>query len=354
MGKSRVIGLDIGTTHVRAAELKVSKGGTRDRHRPDLVAFGEVELPMGAVRDGEVAERIAVASALRQLWREHRFSSRDVVIGVGNQRVLVRDLELPSMPMAQLRASLPFQVQDMLPVAVEDTVLDYFPTGQVVGESGPMVTGLLVAATKDTVQANVAAVESAGLHPRVVDLNGFALARACANAQFADATVALVDIGARMTNIVIIARGVPRLVRTLPAGGQDVTDAIAEATKVTTAQAEQIKRAVGVGFAVAPDLALAAESAIGAARLMVEAVRNTLAYYASNNPGHASEVLIMTGGGSYLAGLGQYFSTATRLPVQVGAPVSALNDGAAAKSALADGREASLSVVLGLAMGRAA
>ena len=167
-----VIGLDIGTTRVRAVELQTGRGG------PTVVKYAEAPLPLGAVQDGEVTEPDGVVPALRQLWTSGGFSSRDVVIGVGNQRVMVRNLDLPWMPMKQLRSSLPFQVQDTLPVAVEDALLDFYPTAEFDAQSGRTVQGLLVAATRDTVAANVAAVESAGLRPQMVDLNAFALLRA--------------------------------------------------------------------------------------------------------------------------------------------------------------------------------
>ena len=227
MGKSRVIGLDIGTTHVRAAEIEFGSDGPQGKGQPELVRYGQVVLPHGAVRDSEVAEAQTVASALRQLWAEAKFSRKDVVIGVGNQRVLVRDLDLPSMPLPQLRAALPFQVQDMIPVAVEDALLDYYPTTSTVGPNGPLVRGLLVAATKETVLANTRAVELAGLRPVMVDLNAFALARVQARGAWSEGVFAFIDIGARVTNLVIVARGVPRFVRILASGGQDVTDAVA-------------------------------------------------------------------------------------------------------------------------------
>ncbi len=91
MAKTRVIGLDIGTTAVRAAQLEFGTGGPRGKGQPSLVRYGEVPLPLGAVRDGEVADQAIVTQAIRQLWSNQKFDSRDVVIGVGNQRVVVRD-----------------------------------------------------------------------------------------------------------------------------------------------------------------------------------------------------------------------------------------------------------------------
>lgn len=317
MAKQAVIGLDIGTTHVRGAEVDRSGRGA-----PTLVRYGQVPLPMGAVRDGEVAEPETVASALRQLWSQAKFSSRDVIIGIGNQRVLVRELDMPAMPMAQIRASLPFQVQDLLPVAVEDALLDYYPIGEFAGPNGPSVSGLLVAATKDTVQANTIAVETAGLHPVMVDLSAFALTRVQVTGDLMARTVALVDIGARITTVVIVAQGVPRFIRMLPSGGQDVTDAVTSTMSASVSDAERIKREVGVGFAVAPELEAVAESIRGVTATLVDSIRNTLVYYASNHPGAAADSMVLSGGGSMLPGMGQYLASASRLPVSLGQPLA--------------------------------
>ena len=154
MAKTSVIGLDIGTTHVRATELRFGAGGPA-RGKATVVRCGQVALPAGAVRDAEVVEVQTVATALRQLWSQAGFTSKDVVIGVGNQRVMVREIDLPWMPLNQLRASLPFQTQELLPMAASEALLDFHPTGEFDGPEGRVVSGLFVAAVRDTVTSNV-------------------------------------------------------------------------------------------------------------------------------------------------------------------------------------------------------
>lgn len=328
MASTRVVGLDIGSTAVRAAEIAF--GGARGAAgSATLLRLGQVPLPVGAVRDGEVADPETVAQALRQLWTQQKFGTRDVVLGVGNQRVIVRDLELPWLPPSQLKASLPFQVQELLPMPIEEALLDFHPTGESVGPQGRLVHGMLVAAQRDTVSANVRAVETAGLMPMMVDLNGFALLRALGRGAVLDRVVALVEIGATVTHVVVADHGVPRLVRTIPAGGQTITNAVASAAGVTGAQAEQIKREVGVGFSLSADRAEIGEVIGSTTRTLVEAIRNTFVYYSGNHPGATIEGVVLTGGGAHLAGLGQYLASASRLPVAQG---DALEGVALAKS----------------------
>lgn len=351
MAKPGVIGLDIGTTHVRAAEMSFSGGRGPDAN-PTLERFGEVALPPNAVRDGEVEDHATVAAALRQLWAQSKFSSRRVNIGVGNQRVVVRELDLPWMPLPQIRASLPYQVGELLPMSTDEALLDYYPTGERDNGSGRLVHGMLVAATRDTVRANVLAVQTAGLSPQMVDLNPFALLRSIVRGPLARQTVAVVDIGARVTHVVIAAQGSPQFVRMLPSGGQNVTDAVAAALGVSALDAEGTKREVGIGYTVAPQLAPAAEAVNQVVRPLIEAVRNTFVYYAGNHPGAGIDVVILTGGGAQLPGLGQYLSSASRLPVTLGEPLATVRLAKTVDPELA--RHTSLAMPIGLAYGVAA
>ena len=158
MAGRSAIGLDIGTSGVRAAELSFGKG------RVTLERFGQVALPEGAVRDGEVVDPDAVAAAIKQLWAHTKFSSKKVVIGVANQKVIVRQVDLPWMPADELKKSLAFQVQDFVPMPVEQAVLDFHPLEELGSGSGDRILrGLLVAASREMVHASLEAVQKAGL-----------------------------------------------------------------------------------------------------------------------------------------------------------------------------------------------
>lgn len=354
MAKTRVIGLDIGTTGVRAVEVEFDNGGAAKGAPGRVVRAGFVPLPWGAVHDGEVAEQATVSSAIKRLWAEQKFSSKEVVVGVGNQRVLVRELDMPALPPAQLRAALPFQVEGLIPVAAGDALLDFYPVSTSAGAEGQQLHGLLVAATAETVLANTRAVEAAGLRPTMVDLNAFAVARIQTRSGFGSGVVALVDIGARVTNVSIVVDGHPRFVRILPSGGHDITEALSSSLDIPQQDAEQVKREIGIGLATAPEGLPAKQIIAEVATGLVDAVRNTLVYYASSNPGGAVQQIVLSGGGAFLPGLGQYLASAARVQVVVGEPLSSLPlaKGVDPRSLGAD--PATYVVPLGLAMGVAA
>lgn len=349
MGKISTIGLDIGTTAVRAVQVEHS--GSPGLGPATILKAGEVALPHGAVRDAEVIDNGVVATAIKKLWRDAGLAGKDVIIGIGNQRVVVRNLDLPWMPMDQIRQSLAYQAGETLPMSVDEALLDFLPTAEGDGPDGRFVSGMFVAAVKDTVAANVLAVEAAGLLPRVVDLNAFALLRALIRGDAGQRTAAFIDVGARVTNVVIAERGVPRLVRTIAAGGQDATDAIARAAKLPDAEAEQFKRQVGLGVGSVPGMDDAVEACATATRNLVDAVTNTLSYYSSQHRGAGVEMLVLTGGGVHMPGLGQYLSSATRIPATLGDPFQGMTWGRSARRDQIAGRESSFALATGLASG---
>ncbi len=306
-----IVGIDIGSTSVRAVEVR-----NADKARPIIERFAEVALPEGSVRRGEVLEVGTVSTAFRRLWSQGGFKSRDVILGMGGPRVLSRDLQMPRAPLAQIREALPFHVQDMLPVPVSEALLDFYPISEETGEHGPVVNGLLVAAIKEAVSANVAAVTQAGLRPIQVDLIPFALVRALAPRRSSPGLIGVVSIGANTTNVVITDNGVPQFVRIISSGGDDITRALSNRLQISLPQAEGAKREIGLGSQnVNPQQRPAMEVIYESARELLTAIRNTLTYYTNSKPGAGLSRVILAGGGSQLLGLGRALGDAVGVNV---------------------------------------
>ena len=348
MGKS-VIGVDIGTHRIRAVE--VIGGGTA---RPTVARYLEVATPEGAVNNGEVTEANTVAAVLRQMWSATGFRSKDVVLGVGNPKVLVRDLTVPRLSRRDIRAALPFQVQDLLPVPVSEALLDFYPVAELESDSGPMVSGLLVAAVKEAVMANVRAVQLAGLNPVEVDLIPFALNRVLVRGASFEGTIALVDIGATSTNVLITRDGVPQFVRIIPAGGNDVTKALAGRIGITASQAEIGKRLLGLNSGpVPPEHQESVEIIRELTNELLNSLRNTLSFYVNSRQNQRIDRVQLSGGGADMSSFTRALSEMTRLPVTQDDPFAKLS---VAKNAARSGTASptTMTVALGLALGRAA
>lgn len=314
---------------MRAAELSVGK-------RPStLTRFGQVALPPGAVLDGEVVDIDAVAAAIRQLWTMTKFSTKRVVVGVSNQKVVARQVDLPRLSDAELRKSLPFLVQDHIPMPVDDAILDFHPLEEFENESGErMLRVLLVAAVQDVVNNTVAAVQRAGLDPVRVDLTPFALLRGLAQIDELGLSEtggeALIDVGAGVTNIVVHQGGVPRFVRVLLMGGGDITEAVAEKMGVPLEEAESIKQQTGMLEApgdLTPDESPARSSIETTGSAFIEEVRGSLDYYMSQPRAVDLQGVVLSGGGGQLSGLAARLALATQLPVELGTAMARLKIG---------------------------
>jgi type IV pilus assembly protein PilM len=321
------VGLDIGTSSVRAAEVNLGK------HPASLERFGQVALPPGAVRDGEVVDSDVVAAAIKQLWQTARFSTKKVVLGVANQRVIVRQVDLPWLPASEMKESLAYQVQDFIPIPVEQAIIDFHALEEFTNDAGArMVRVLLVAAARDMVNNALGAVQKAGLSAVMVDLTPFAVLRSLSPAPTlgleAEAE-ALVDVGASVTNIIVHQGGVPRFVRILLMGGNDITDAVAERMGVPAEQAEAVKVQMGMAAApgTEPDAHPASRVIEQYAGQFVEEVRGSLDYYLAQAAATRISRVVLSGGGAQLGGLAQRLSAACRLPVEPGRPMAAMQLG---------------------------
>jgi type IV pilus assembly protein PilM len=341
----RAVGLDIGTFAVRAAEVTLGA-------KPTLTRYGQVALAPGAMDDGEIADIDAVAAAIRRLWTEGGFRGRDVVIGVANQRVIVRQADLPDLSDDELRSALQFEAQELIPIPVEDAVLDFQVLERISSAEGePQARILLAAAQRDMVRNAVAAVERAGLSPAMVDLVPFALIRSLRDEDRAGPE-AIVSIGGGVTNVVVHEGGVPRFVRILMVGGDELTRAVAEGLDVDLDTAEDLKRRGGEGDG---DPAAGEAARIVEARMspLVEEVRGSLDFYRAQQDSEPLERVLLTGGGSLLPGLVERLGAAVAAPVELARPLEHVTVGRLPLSAeqLA-AAEPMLAVPIGLALAR--
>lgn len=326
-----LVGLDIGSTGVRAAEL------VPGRRRTTLRRYAQVPLAPGVVRAGTVVDGEALSAALRELWSRGRFGSKEVALGIANSGVLVRQLDLDWMAPADFRQALRYQVQDVLPFSVDEANLDFhlLEELEVATEDGAgrrVNRILLVAAAREMVDAFVAAARAAGLRTRGVDLLPFALLRARtasmpAGRDRSPVTEALVDVGADVVSIVVHTDGVPGYVRMIPGvGGDAVTQAVQERYDWEWDDAERTKVYVGLpghahldpsqreGLAPRADgLDHAAQQVVAAAasRLADEIV-TTLNYHREARVGR----VLLAGAGSRLGGFDEHLAGRLEVPVE--------------------------------------
>lgn len=317
-----VIGLDIGTSAVRASQVSMGRGS------PSLLSFGQIALPPGIVVDGEIRDQGAVSEAVAQLMKRTKMRGRRAVLGVANQRVVVRQVDLPFLDEKEFRSSLEFQVADHIPMPVDAAELDYQILGDFMTDTGDhMMRVLLVAAATDMVESFIGTITSAGMEPAGVDLTPFAVARAVSPAARGETGTsgpeAIIDVGAGVTTIFVHHNGQPQFVRILLVGGDDATNALANDLRISFEEAEAVKLDLGRGVG-SPEAQRLLQGRVAS---LVEEIRGSLDYFVSQEGSEPVSSIVMTGGGSLTPGLVASVEQTARVQVRRATPLSQMSFG---------------------------
>lgn len=339
-----VIGLDLGATAVRAAVL--AQGTLEGRPSVTIHGVGRADLPGGAMSDGVVQEPAKVTAALKQLWSQSKFDCRNVVLGIANSQVMVRDMTIPKLEPEQLAKALPFLAKDIVALPLDQAILDFCPL-EFPADDATSVRGLLVASPREPVLTAVRAVEKAGLRVARVDLASLGALRAIGAETLS--VEAVIDIGAHLTTIVIHDRGVPKLVRTITKGGQSLTEQIADKLGFDGAEAEQAKCENGLDGTHDEVV----RATVEAVRPLFAEIRTSLGYFRSNTAANV-ERISLTGGSAALRGIAPALADQLGIPVRIVDPLQHVRNRLASRERQSGVEQPPTAVAVGLAMGAAA
>lgn len=342
------IGLDISTSSIKVAELLVNRG------EAVLTNLGIIHLPEGIIRDGEIEDAISLSNLLKELWGRVGLKNRRVILGIANQKVIVRPIELPYMEREELDSALRFQVQEFIPIPTEDAILDFEIIEEfMTAEDERMLTVLLVAAHRDMIMSFVETLKMAGLSPVAIDLKAFALARSLIKKEYRfleepapgeEEGTCIVNVGAGITNIVILKENIPRFARFLLRGGDDFTHAIMDRLDLEQGEAEEIRSGKIVNLEADKILQQEIFNFVGE-------VRRSIDYYVAQTQERNISKVILSGSGSKTLNLPQEMSKGLHIPLEMGKPFQnvQLGDLPFTPEELAD-IELSVAVCIGLAL----
>lgn len=235
-GKKSIIGLDIGSKHIKAVQLKELKDGFL------LERLGITTLEPELIVDGSILDSSRVVEAIKGLMDSTQIKAKDTTIAVsGHSSVIIKRVSLPHMSEEELAESIKFEAEQYIPFDIEDVNLDFQIIG--VGEEQNMMDVLIVAAKRDKINEYVSVVAEAGLMPVVVDVDAFALENMYElNYEVNEEdNVALVNIGASMININIVKGGVSVFTRDSSIGGNLHTEALQKEFTISYEDAEKLK-----------------------------------------------------------------------------------------------------------------
>jgi type IV pilus assembly protein PilM len=311
LGKSKsVVGLDIGSSAVKAVELRPVGKGFR------VAAFATEQVPPDSIVDGAIIDGAAVADALRRLFANKAFKTKDVAASLSGNAVIVKKISLPVMTDAELAESIYWEAEQYIPFDIQDVNLDYQILDPGTGpESKGTMEVLLVAAKKDKIADYTGVIAAAGRVPVIVDVDAFALQNAYeANYGLeAGAIIVLLNAGASAININIVSGEQSVFTRDISIGGNAYTEAVQKELNLPFESAELAKKGHpvdGVTFEdVRPVLHAMTEN------VLLE-IQKTFDFFKATAASDRIDRILLSGGASSVDGFAEALAERFGAPVE--------------------------------------
>jgi type IV pilus assembly protein PilM len=308
-GKKNLVGLDIGSSSVKAVELG-KKGAALQ-----LLNLGFENLQTDTIVDGQIMELNNVSNVITQIFSEHQIRTTRVAAGVSGHSVIVKNIVLPQMSQEELQESFSWHAEEHIPFDIADVNLDYELTSR-----SQDALHVLMAACKSDKIANVKqAIQLAGKQPVIIDVDAFALQN-CYEVNYrprAGEIVALLNIGAATMNINILNGTRSVFARDASVGGSQYTSLLQKELGLSFEQAEGVKRGMALPEGVEPRPIQPIIETVS--EVLALEVKKTVDFYrATAHEGDvAIQKILLAGGGSKLPGLADFLAKKFEIPVEV-------------------------------------
>ncbi len=349
LGKSKaVVGLDIGSSAVKAVELKPVGKGFK------VVAFASEPIPPDSIVDGAIIDGTGVAEAIRRLFENKAFKTKECAAALSGNAVIVKKINLPQMTEAELAESIYWEAEQYIPFDIQDVNIDYqiLDAGTGPDSKGTMDV-LLVAAKKEKIADYTGVITQAGCVPVVVDVDAFALQNACEvnYGLSAGTVVVLINAGASAVNINILSGDQSLFTRDVSIGGNAYTEAVQKELNLPFESAEQLKKGNPVD-------GVAFEDALPVLHAMTENVlleiQKTFDFFKATATSDRIDRIFLSGGAAWVDGFMHALEERFNAPVEMFDPFKKIAF-EPAKLGITDpeGLTPSAAVAVGLALRRA-
>jgi type IV pilus assembly protein PilM len=338
-----VVGLDIGSSSIKAIELKRSKGEIQVSH------LGVEPLASDIVVDSMIVDSGSVSSAISKIFIDHNIKTKQVATSVSGHSVIVKpNITVQSMSEAELGDSINTEAAQHIPFDISDVNVDFMLLNP--DEEGPQMDVLLVAVKKDKILNYTNVLSLAGKSPAVVDIDAFALQN-CYEYNYQpspDSTVALLNLGASVMNINIVKGTTPLFTRDVSVGGNQYTDSLQKELDLSFDDAESLKLGNKVGT-VSEDAKLPILQQV--TEIIVLEIQKTFDFFRATASGEHIERIYLAGGSSRVPGLVEALRQEFSLPVEILNPFQRIMPPAdSTENSILEQNPGQLAVAVGLAL----
>lgn len=308
-GKKSMVGVDIGSSSVKAVELQ---GRGKDLQ---LLSLGFEALESDSVVDGQIIELNAVSNAISNIFNEHKIKTTQVAAGVNGHSVIVKNIVLPQMSDGELQESFAWHAEEHIPFDISDVNLDY----HVMDRSGDAIHVLMAACKRDKVANLKQTIQLAGKQPAIIDVDAFALQN-CYELNYdpqPGQVVALLNIGASTTNINILNGVRSVFTRDATFGGNQYTSLLQKELGLTFDQAESVKR--GMPLPEGAEVRDVGPIMDTVSDILALEIQKTMDFYRATveDGDSAVQKILVSGGGSKLTGLADFLARRFEVAVEM-------------------------------------
>jgi type IV pilus assembly protein PilM len=347
--EKKLIGLKIGASQIAAARI-VNNGS------PELVDAFREPLPPGVVVSGEIRDIEALAGALARFFELHKLPKKGVRVGLSNNRIGVRVFEIEGVAdEKQLENAIRFRAEEVLPIPLDEAVLDYVVLDDDTREDGtPVRRILLVVAYREVVDRYLEACRAAGLEVVGVDLEAFALLRSLAaptDEPSSGGALVAVAVGYDRTTIAVSTGRYCEFTRVLDWGGWSLNVAIARELDVAPSEVESVKRQLSLNEqapieGLTPEQSAKVRDAVQRAlSAFTRELVSSLHFYQAQPGALGIGEIVITGGTAHMPGLAESVGRLIGAPVRLGDPFQRVRLG---RNVVPEDQAGSLAVAIGL------
>jgi type IV pilus assembly protein PilM len=308
-GGKKILAIDIGTSSVKLAEMDSTRKGWV------LKKFGVVTLNPGWVKDGEILEPQNVAATIKTLVQSVKSKRKNVATGMFGNGVIVKRISMAPIEEALIPEAIKWEAEQYIPFDVSEAAIDHHVIRHPGRGAGDNLDIILIGAKQEFVFRFIETLESADLKCSILDVSGFALAN-CFEANYGkiDGLNAILNIGAGVTNLVIVENGEVVFSRDSMIGGQTYTNELHKAMGVSIPESESLKISASVGQEVPPEVNSVLTSTT---EQVVDEIRNAFEFFIATGGGGRIAKIYVTGGSIFIPKLVEEISAAVGVPFEI-------------------------------------
>ena len=318
-GRYSSIGLDLGSSQIKLMQLRQERGEIF------LHQYGIYDLPEEAITAGRITDAAILADRLAWIFKRRRFSKNRVNLCLGNQAILLRQMQLPKMAPREIPAALRFQAEKEIMIPIDEAVIDYIELGERLIDGKETLELAVVAAPKDLVNDYLGVITDAGLYPEAIEIEPFALQRLFsytlpASGRSGEDTLLILDIGGESSNLVLLDHGDFSFARTLSVGVNHFCRRIAEEGAISFDSAHRLL------FGSDP---FSVEGVQEIADELVAQIRRSLEFYLYNIDRAQKEIktIYLCGGGASIERLPSFLGFELKVEPKLLRPFSFIQGG---------------------------